>query len=221
MKRFAQKVLGKTLRVFLLKYWLKETRAFRYRGLLFNIPSGVFHPGLYFSSKFFASYLSTLELNGRSLLDIGTGSGFLALVCARKGAKVTACDRSNEALESARNNAILNRLPITFIEPNLTESATQSFDFVISNPPYFPKDAATEEEMAWYCGKNHDFFEEFFSNLSKICHKETRVYMILSDRCNIDYIKSIATQNQFLLEIAKVKNLFIEKNYIFEIRKVM
>jgi release factor glutamine methyltransferase len=80
------------------------------------------------------------------VIDIGTGSGNIAIAFAHvhRGAQVTAVDVSAEALGLARRNAethgVLNR--IRFIQGNHFETvpAGETFDFVLSNPPYIPHD---------------------------------------------------------------------------------
>lgn len=79
---------------------------------------------------------------GLRILDVGTGSGALALALARelRGAELTAVDICGEALAVARRNA--SRLGfagrIRFLESDLMESlpATELFDAIVSNPPY-------------------------------------------------------------------------------------
>jgi release factor glutamine methyltransferase len=80
-----------------------------------------------------------------AVLDIGTGSGNLAIAIAHrhKGARVTAVDCSAEALAVARRNAerhgVASRL--TLLEGDVfAPVAGQQFDFVVSNPPYIPHD---------------------------------------------------------------------------------
>ena len=77
-----------------------------------------------------------------AILDVGTGSGILA-ICAAKylpKATVTAVDLSADALDVARRNAEKHGVAdrITFMESDLTAAlpAAQRFDFVLSNPPY-------------------------------------------------------------------------------------
>src|ERR1700748_3279366 len=53
---------------------------------------------------------------GQTLLDVGCGSGQLALIAARAGAKVTGCDIATNWLERARARASLENLSITFEE---------------------------------------------------------------------------------------------------------
>ena len=76
-----------------------------------------------------------------TITDIGTGSGCIAIALATNlpGASVTATDISAEALETARRNALINRVNITFLEDDILEKADKqgiSADIIVSNPPY-------------------------------------------------------------------------------------
>jgi release factor glutamine methyltransferase len=75
----------------------------------------------------------------RSVLDIGVGSGCIAVVLAQQlsGAAVTAIDISAVALELARRNADHNGVDIEFLHGSLlTPVAGRCFDLIVSNPPY-------------------------------------------------------------------------------------
>jgi release factor glutamine methyltransferase len=79
--------------------------------------------------------------SAQSVLDIGTGSGCiaLALACKLPGASVTAVDISGAALAVARRNAERNGVVIEFLQGSLFEPvAGRTFDLIVSNPPYIP-----------------------------------------------------------------------------------
>ncbi len=76
-----------------------------------------------------------------SILDIGTGSGCIAVALAARlpGAGVWACDIQNEALEVAGNNAQNNRVKINFFSFDMLNGQSAlpgRFDVMVSNPPY-------------------------------------------------------------------------------------
>ncbi len=82
--------------------------------------------------------------DGRRLLDLGTGSGILAvtLVLERPGATVVALDRSPGALALARHNALRHGVAarIRFVASDWLSGlrAAAPFDLAVANPPYVP-----------------------------------------------------------------------------------
>lgn len=80
-----------------------------------------------------------------SILDIGTGSGCIAISLAKllKDSDVTAVDISEKALEVARKNAETNEVNVHFVHDDILNPhvktygrASQQFDIIVSNPPY-------------------------------------------------------------------------------------
>ncbi len=75
--------------------------------------------------------------SGRAL-DMGTGSGLLAILCAQNGASVLATDLNPHALRLARRNATLNGLRVEVLKADFFDGVRGRFDLAIFNPPYLP-----------------------------------------------------------------------------------
>ena len=79
------------------------------------------------------------DLDGKEILDIGTGSGCIAISLAKSlpNAKVSALDISEETLKVARENAKINNVDINFINADIFDYQTdKKYDIIVSNPPY-------------------------------------------------------------------------------------
>jgi len=91
------------------------------------------------------SQISKNNLRQIRILDIGTGSGCIAVSLAYyiKDSRITAVDISEEALEIARVNAVINGVGdrVTFLKSDIfscLEKSRDRFDIIVSNPPYIP-----------------------------------------------------------------------------------
>jgi release factor glutamine methyltransferase len=88
----------------------------------------------------------------QALLDVGTGSGCIAVTLARRvaGLEVCACDNSEGALAVARQNAETLGAAVRFLELNFLDRTTwprlPALNWLVSNPPYIP--AAEGVQMA-------------------------------------------------------------------------
>ena len=84
--------------------------------------------------------LTNNKITELSILDIGTGTGCIPISLAKNltSLNISAIDISPEALLIAKQNAILNKVTIEFIELDIlnAESLPQEYDIIISNPPY-------------------------------------------------------------------------------------
>lgn len=203
------------------KIYSSKIRTYNFENLKLKILPGVFHPGFFFSTKFLISYLNKFDLKNKSLLELGAGSGMISVHSARKGAIVTASDISLSAIENIKLNSSLNNCSVATVHSDLFDSIpNQEFDFIIINPPYFPKNPKNESEYAWFCGSEFQYFEKLFKQLPDFIKPSTTVLMVLSEDCDIKSISSIAGKNNFEMKLIESKKFFAEMNFIFQLHLI-
>jgi release factor glutamine methyltransferase len=205
-----------------LQWYLKKERKSKVNGFDLKVRGGVFHPAYFFSSELFSEFISQLDLKNKTFLDLGCGSGIIALEAYKKEAKVTALDVSLEAVKNTKENFKLNFVNIEdefkVIHSDLFDSLPeQKFDVIAINPPYFFKAAANDMEYAWHCGEKGEYFKQLFSDLEKFCHRETKVYMILAQNCEIERIQQLAFVHGISFELVEQRKIKWEENYIFKL----
>ncbi len=90
-------------------------------------------------------------LNGKRLLDVGTGSGALAITAKKENPKlqVHASDVSDATITIAKQNAKLHNADITFVCSNLLNDIHEDFDIIIANLPYVPPDYPVAEDLSY------------------------------------------------------------------------
>jgi release factor glutamine methyltransferase len=113
-------------------------------------------------------YISKMFNQKINILDIGTGSGCIAIALKKDlDCNIDAVDISNQALETAKENALLNKVDINFIHSDIFNNITNKYDVLISNPPYIAyKDEVmdvvvnNEPVTALYAANNGLYFYE-------------------------------------------------------------
>ncbi|MCA9734139.1 MAG: 50S ribosomal protein L11 methyltransferase [Deferribacteres bacterium] len=123
-------------------HFRKRNRMIKLGDLSFHTSLELAHPRFDCCCRSLLAHLSTIQLKGKRILDIQTGTGCLAIYSASKGASVVALDNRILALDIMKKNIYLNH-PQTKIElfhgkpENLAEEV-QNFDFIFSQISNLP-----------------------------------------------------------------------------------
>lgn len=218
MKKILKYLTGKIYKPLLSKY-LSKNRVYTYKDIRLIIPPSVFHPRFFFSTKILLKYISQLDLQQKSFLELGAGSGLISIYAAKENANVTATDINPVAIEYLKKNQACNNVTLNIIFSDLFQSIPpQSFDVIAINPPYYKKSPKSDAEHAWYCGENGEYFQKLFSSLKQYIHSESLVLMILSEDCDILMITQFALNNHLDMRIVNERNISWEKNNIYQIK---
>lgn len=206
----------------LFKRYLSNVRYFKYKDIKVKILPGVFHPGFFFSTKILLKYLESVKLADLKFLELGAGTGLIAIFAAKEGASVTASDISLTAIENLKINIDLNNITFEIIRSDLFEGIYEKqFDLIVINPPYFPKKPRKEKDFAWFCGEDFEYFKTLFSQLESYIHDNSKVIMILSEDCDLNQIFEISDKENFSMEQLEKSKHWGETNYLFQIKKIV
>lgn len=141
------------------------------------------------------------EQNAKQVLDIGTGSGLLAMMMAQKNtvSEVLAIDINPEAVAIAQANfancPFSARLTVCASALQSIASTVQ-FDLIVSNPPYFVADL--KAIIPHKLSAKHTValsYEDLIFNIDRLLTDDGKACVVIPV-FNIDYLKSLAEQRQ-------------------------
>lgn len=214
MRNFIKKITHPFLKAY-LKLYYRKPRNYCYDGICVKVHPDVFPPHLTLSTRLLLDFIKPMNLQGKQFLELGCGSGIISLYAAKKGAAVTASDINPTALEYLKMNSEKNNHTLKIVHSDLFKNLNSQYDFIIINPPYYPKKPKNIKEQAWFCGENFEYFEELFQQLKDVQSPE--MFMILSKDCDLEKINQIAVKNDVSLECIFSKKKIGEINYVYKI----
>lgn len=217
MRSAIKYVAGRFYRPLLTRY-LSARRIYSYKGIRVEVLPGVFHPGFFFSTKLLLRHLAGGPLKGRTLLELGAGSGLISLYAAQKGSIVTSTDINPLAIKCLEVNSQANGVHLEVILSDLFGNIPEiAYDIIAVNPPYYRKQPQTDAERAWYCGPDGEYFEGFFGALGGYVHDRSDVWMVLCDGCDLEMIVRLARRHGWGLKEVYARHNLLEKSFIFRI----
>ncbi|MCL5437652.1 MAG: methyltransferase [Candidatus Thermoplasmatota archaeon] len=124
---------------------------------------------------------------GKSLLEIGCGSGAVSILSSALGSKVLATDINPEAVALTRRNAELNSVPLETRVSDLFTDVHGKFDTIVFNPPYLPTEDDVEGSEQWNGGSDgFGLVRPFLERCQDYLLPGGDVYIILSSLTDIE-----------------------------------
>jgi release factor glutamine methyltransferase len=187
------------------------------------VAPGVLHPNYFPSSTFLARALAGLDLRDRKVLDIGTGSGILALVAARNGADLTAVDINATAVECSRanfaRNGAMNNARVLRSDVFDALTASDRFDLIVSNPPFYDRAARSDADRAFATGPDNDFFRRLADGLDSRLVPGGSLILVHSSDAAWEPIESLFRDAGFTSTIVDRRRRVFETLTVYEVSR--
>ena len=149
---------------------LAQGARFLIEGMTIDAPPGVYHPHADSTSLMFIRNI--LEMAGpvpRRVLDVGCGSGVVAMFLAKRfGAEALATDISAAAVEITRRNALRNDVRVRARQSDLFDAVEErGFDLIVFNTPLVDMAPTTEWDGGALCDPGGGLLERFARSLGE------------------------------------------------------
>jgi release factor glutamine methyltransferase len=199
-----------------------KTRTTRASGFRLTVHPTVFHPSFFISSECFAKFIDRLDLSGKVVADVGTGSGILALAAARAGAKtVIAADINPNAALSAAENAQANGLgkQVMAVCSDLLSAidARPIFDVILSSPPKHGGEPRDLADAGWHAGAGYRHIAALFDHSRQRLKPDGKMFVMLSSDSDLDLFGKLIAKAGFGAKLVHEHSIFIESFVIFEL----
>lgn len=179
-----------------------------YLGIELAIPEDVFWPGTW--GQFFPLVRDEVKPSDR-VLDMGTGSGIVAILAAQRSSDVVAVDINPRAVEAARENAVRNGVAdrITFAVSDVFGAVEGSFDLIVFDPPFRWFKARDLLELST-ADENYRALTRFMNEVRDRLRPGGRLLMNFGSSGDIDYLNHLIEEGGFKKETLFSKALEAE-----------
>lgn len=195
-------------------------RRIHFDDLLLDVNDNVYEPAE--DSFFFATNL--IIKPDQVVLDLGTGSGILAIIAAKKAQYVLAVDLNPYAIRCAKENAELNKIQnMAFLQGDLFTALKDGtkFDLILFNAPYLPSEEGEDSTWigrSWAGGANgRVVLDRFIPQVPSYLKPHGRVLLMQSTLTGIEKtINTFAKQKLRAVVIAEQQLPFFETLSLIE-----
>ncbi|MBM3309145.1 MAG: methyltransferase [Candidatus Altiarchaeales archaeon] len=152
------------------------------------------HPEVYQPAEDSHLLADNLDVQkGESVLDVGVGSGIIALTAAEKALKVVGVDVNPNAVKLACKNARINKIHnVEFRQSNLFENVNGKFDLITFNPPYLPVCEKGVLRDSWSGGVNGlEVVWRFLKDVKKHLKPGGRILLVVSSLNGLNNIEGM------------------------------
>ena len=184
-----------------------------YQGMEFLICDKVYEP----ADDTFLLAKNLLVKKSDNVLEIGTGTGIIAIIASKKAKRVFAVDINRYAVECAKKNSEINLARVDIRWGDLFDPVDEEkFDLILFNTPYLPIEddelVDDELEVAWNGGKDGRFvINRFIEGLVEHLNPAGRVQLVQSSLSNVEETTGRLMELGFEVSVTDSERFFFEE----------
>ena len=184
-----------------------------YQGMEFLICDKVYEP----ADDTFLLAKNLLVKKSDNVLEIGTGTGLIAIIASKKAKRVFAVDINRYAVECAKKNSEINLARVDIRWGDLFDPVDEEkFDLILFNTPYLPieDDELVDDELeaAWNGGKDGRFvINRFIEGLVEHLNPAGRVQLVQSSLSNVEETTGRLMELGFEVSVTDSERFFFEE----------
>ncbi len=153
---------------------------------------------------------------GERVLEVGCGTGIVAIHCARAGAVVDAVDIDPQAVDCARANIAANRVGVRVWRSDALENVDDEYDTIVWNLPYLPVSEKGSLALAWSGGEGGvEPLRRLLGQSPDRLRPGGRIIVVVSSRMDPDLLKT-ALEGWCITTIGE-ERLFFERLTVLEL----
>ena len=176
-----------------------------YGGLSLRVLPNVYAPEFFDDSLWYAKQLQKI-VGKKSLLEVGTGSGVIAIFCAKSGARVVATDISKNAVKNARFNAARHNLAISVRQGDIYSpiKSNEKFDFIFWAHPFNNwKITIKDDLLKTGIDPSYRSLKKYISGARKHLALHGKLLLGTGDSADLKMVEKIAKRNNYRLKLLK------------------
>jgi release factor glutamine methyltransferase len=191
----------------------------RLRGRRLLTDPEVLHPIHFLSTRVLVDAVRGLNLSGQRFLDMGSGSGAIAVFAAAQGARVTACDINPSAVALTQENLKRNQLGAEVLASDLFSALSDRvFDLICFNIPYYDGEPRTPFDAALFGGKDLVTVRRFADGCRRALAPGGQVIILFSEDANGEMILSHFRHAGLEVVDDRISSRFFERFHVVRFR---
>jgi release factor glutamine methyltransferase len=176
-----------------------------------TVHQDVFSPAYFSDSEWFAKEVADI-VSGNSFLDVGTGTGIIALYASLHGATVSATDANQKAFVNARDNFDLFGQEIQYCLGDVYEPLPEGsqFDYIFWNHP-FNMSLDPVNDIVLQAGFDHEYqsLEKYVRGAKRHLTERGELLLGTSEFADLDEIERLTKRCCYALELLREERIYL------------